>query len=79
MIDGEYSMIMSYNLHPRSERMEGEMAIVVKDKNFAANMKSVFDKDIQAGKADFIKEPSDIVFPPDFTSVGTLRLFFDLL
>lgn len=79
VIDGEYSMIMSYNLHPRSERMEGEMAVVVKDKTFASNMKTVFDNDVQASKAEFIKTPGDIVFPPDFSVLGTLRLFFDLL
>ncbi|MNK07389.1 Major cardiolipin synthase ClsA [compost metagenome] len=79
VIDGEYSVIMSYNLHPRSERMEGEMAVVVKSREFADNMKTVFDRDIHQDKAEFVANPESIVFPPDFTSLGTLRLFFDLL
>lgn len=79
VVDSEFSMIMSYNLHPRSERVEGEMAIAVKDPQFAAGLLEVFGNDISEEKAQHIKQESDLILPSSPVAVPTLRLFFDML
>lgn len=79
IIDGKYTFLMSYNLHPRSERLEGEMAFVVDDKNFAARAKQVFNNDISADQAQFISHESQIEMPNSFIALVALRIFFDLL
>jgi len=79
VIDSDLSLIMSYNLHPRSERVEGEMAIAVHDVSFATRMHDMFDQDVTADKADEIKSNEDIKMPNSPVSIPTLRLFFDML
>lgn len=79
VVDGKFSMIMSYNLHPRSERLEGEMAILVKDTIFAENLHKVFTKDTTPDKAYRIRSSSEVQMPSSPVSVPTLRLFFDML
>ena len=79
VVDSEFSMIMSYNLHPRSERIEGEMAIAVKDSRFAAGLLEVFNNDISEEKAQHIKQESDLTLPSSPVAIPTLRLFFDML
>lgn len=77
VVDSEFSMIMSYNLHPRSERFEGEMAIAILDKTFAENLVKVFEDDIAADKADKILDPAKVEIPNSSVSPLVLRLFFD--
>lgn len=79
VVDSELSMIMSYNLHPRSERIEGEMAIAVKDPRFAAGLEDVFDADISEANAQQIRQESDLVLPSSPVAIPTLRVFFDML
>ena len=79
VVDSEFSMIMSYNLHPRSERVEGEMAIAVKDSRFAAGLLEVFNDDISEENAQRIKQESDLTLPSSPVAIPTLRLFFDML
>lgn len=79
VVDSEFSMIMSYNLHPRSERIEGEMAVAVRDAKFAAGLLEVFSDDISEEKAQRIHNISDLQVPNSPVSVPTLRLFFDML
>lgn len=79
VVDGKYSMIMSYNLHPRSERVEGEMAIVVKDNVLAQKLHNVFTNDTTADKAYRIRSSSEVQMPNSPVSIPTLRLFFDML
>ncbi|MBC7458532.1 MAG: phosphatidylserine/phosphatidylglycerophosphate/cardiolipin synthase family protein, partial [Bdellovibrionaceae bacterium] len=79
IVDGKFSIIMSYNLHPRSERIEGEMAILVKDAIFAENLHNVFTNDITPDKAYRIRSSSEVQMPSSPVSVPTLRLFFDML
>lgn len=79
IVDSEFSMIMSYNLHPRSERVEGEMAIAVKNAKFSAELTEVFNTDISEEKAQHIVSETDLVIPSSPVSVPTLRLFFDML
>jgi len=79
VVDSMYSMIMSYNLHPRSERVEGEMAVLVRDAKFAENMHRVFEQDIAPDKANQLKTMQDLKMPKSAVSIPTLRLFFDML
>lgn len=79
VVDSELSMIMSYNLHPRSERVEGEMAVVVKDAAFAKSLLEVYKSDISEEKAQAIINQNDLVLPNSPVSVPSLRLFFDML
>ena len=79
VVDSKFSMIMSYNLHPRSERIEGEMAILVKDVNFASNLHKIFTQDTSADNAYRIRSSADVQIPSSPVSVPTLRLFFDML
>lgn len=79
VVDSDLTLIMSYNLHPRSERVEGEMAIAVRDNAFTQNMHQVFDNDVTSDKATELKSLSDLKMPTSPVSVPTLRLFFDML
>lgn len=79
VIDSEFSMIMSYNLHPRSERIEGEMAVAVRDSTFAGNLLEVFKNDISTDNAVHVKTESDLTIPSSPVGIPTLRLFFDML
>ena len=79
VVDSEFSMIMSYNLHPRSERVEGEMAVAVRDSKFATDLLEIYKEDISESKAQRINTESDLVLPNSPVSIPTLRLFFDML
>lgn len=79
VIDSNLSIVTSYNLHPRSERVEGEMAVMIRDQAFAQNLHQVFERDIAPENATEIKSPSDIQFPSSPAAVPTLRIFFDML
>lgn len=71
-------MIMSYNLHPRSERLEGEMAVVIRDQTFAQSMHALFSKDVTTLGTE-IRSANEIKISDSPVSVPTLRLFFDML
>ena len=77
VVDGIYSSVGSYNLHPRSHRYEGEMTINTLDTQTASQLTTAFEKDIQAAKrvsaADQIQVPENV-----FTQL-TGRYFFDQL
>ncbi len=76
-VDGVYSMVTSYNLHPRSERYEGEMAVNILDTNVTSALTTSFDNDIAAAK--HIKKASDVVVPTSALSIIASRFFFDQL
>lgn len=77
IFDDQYVMIMSYNLHPRSERMEGEMGVLVDSNSFAAEMHQVFNADTQPSRAVLISDPEQIQLQDSFSVLATLRIFFD--
>lgn len=79
IVDSQISMVMSYNLHPRSERIEGEMAVLVKNQSFSTDLKRVFDKDISEENAQAINKTEDLILPNSPVALPTLRLFFDML
>jgi cardiolipin synthase len=78
-VDSQFSMIMSYNLHPRSERVEGEMAVAVRGGNFAQTMHDVFTQDVTPDKANELRSLQDLTIPKSAVVVPTLRVFFDML
>lgn len=79
VFDSMYSMVMSYNLHPRSERIEGEMAFLVKNSEFAQNLEKVIANDISEENAMSIKRAEDIEVQQSPVAIPALRLFFDML
>lgn len=79
VVDSEFSMIMSYNLHPRSERVEGEMAVAVRDQQFSRDLLNVFEQDVSEEKAQRILRAEDIQMPTSPANIPTLRVFFDML
>jgi cardiolipin synthase A/B len=78
-IDSDFAIVMSYNLHPRSERVEGEMAIATTSPDITAEMHKIFDEDVSSEKAYELKTIEDVKIPQSGVSVPTLRLFFDML
>jgi cardiolipin synthase A/B len=79
IVDSKLSMIMSHNLHPRSERMEGEMAVLVRDEAFATSMHAQIDQDVAPENAFQPKSQQDLNVKPNPVLVPSLRVFFDLL
>lgn len=79
VIDNRYSMVMSYNLHPRSERLEGEMMIVIDNEKIAEEMHDIFTKDTATANAYRIGSSLEVKIPDSPTTIPTLRIFFDML
>lgn len=78
IVDRRVVMIGSYNLHPRSERLEGEMVFIINDTRVADDFLRVFEKDIHPTIAQF-KTAAQIQPKLSFLVKFTLRYFFDLL
>lgn len=77
VIDRMWSFVKSYNLHPRSERLENELTFIILDRNLGEAMTSQFNLDIAPEHATPITDPSQIRIPPDPISPIGLRIFFD--
>ncbi|MEO5668014.1 MAG: phosphatidylserine/phosphatidylglycerophosphate/cardiolipin synthase family protein [Bdellovibrionota bacterium] len=75
MVDGESSWVGSQNFHPRSTRYEGEVILSVKGKEFAADMKKMFDHDIST----FTAQTTPVVVKDDALADLQEDLFFDQL
>lgn len=52
VVDEAFSMVGSYNYHPRSYRYEGEAVAVVLDAAYGKELAAIFDKDCEPGAAD---------------------------
>jgi phosphatidylserine/phosphatidylglycerophosphate/cardiolipin synthase-like enzyme len=79
VVDQQRAMVMSYNLHPRSERVEGEMVILVDDTEFSQQLTQVFEQDIQPSVAQEIHQMNEVEIPDSAVCLPSLRIFFDLL
>ncbi|HPZ09097.1 MAG TPA: phosphatidylserine/phosphatidylglycerophosphate/cardiolipin synthase family protein [Candidatus Eremiobacteraeota bacterium] len=77
VIDGMYSSIGSYNLHPRSERYEGEMTLNILDTETASNLTEAFEKDI--AQAIRVTTSEQIKVPDNIMTIIPARYFFDQL
>jgi cardiolipin synthase len=72
VFDGDLSWVMSYNLHPRSLRYEGETANVIFDRKFSGEVLADFEKDLAI--ATPIQTVKDLGIPPP--GVGDLVSFY---
>jgi cardiolipin synthase len=77
VVDGLYSSLGSYNLHPRSERYEGEMTINTLDSQTASTLTQAFESDI--GRATRVVRPDQIKVPENMLTMLVNRYFFDQL
>lgn len=77
VVDGMYSSVGSYNLHPRSERYEGEMTLNTIDTDTAENLTNTFEKDIAQAKK--VMSPDEIKVPENIFTIIPERYFFDQL
>lgn len=78
IVDNRLVLIGSYNLHPRSERIEGEMVFLINDAKTAHDFSRVFENDL---RADIAQKSSAEQIKPEVSFVVrfTLRYFYDLL
>lgn len=79
IFDDQHTMVMSYNLHPRSERIEEEMALLIQDTKINSEMRQVFESDISAEKAIKVINADEIQIPENLVALPILRIFFDAL
>lgn len=79
IFDGQYTIVMSYNLHPRSERIEGEMATLVESNEFAEQMRQVILNDISINNAHDFSNKEGYELSDSLQIIPVLRLFFDIL
>ena len=77
IVDGLYSSVGSYNLHPRSQRYEGEMTINSIDTQSAGALTAAFEKDIKV--AQRISDPDQLKIPQNIFTTLAARYFFDQL
>lgn len=77
VVDDLFSMVMSYNLHPRSERYEGEMSVNSLDEATAKALAAAFAQDV--AQAKHLALPSDVQVPKNAFSILAKRFFFDQL
>jgi phosphatidylserine/phosphatidylglycerophosphate/cardiolipin synthase-like enzyme len=59
-------MVKSYNLHPRSERSDTEIAMLVDDTAFGRKMTDMFENDIHPDRARFIEKAEDVRYNENF-------------
>jgi len=79
IIDGKYTMILSYNLHPRSEKVEGEMAVLFDNQEVAARLTKAFENDISSENAIDLNHDGSKKWKDSPLAIPALRIFFDLL
>ena len=77
VVDGMYSSIGSYNLHPRSERYEGEVTLNILDTQTASSLTDAFENDI--AQATRVTDPAQISVPENIMTIIPERYFFDQL
>lgn len=79
IVDNRLFLIGSYNLHPRSEKMEGESIVVFDSKQLSSEATAAFENDIKADKAVKMDPAQEIIIPVTGTTLLPLRMFYDQL
>lgn len=79
IVDNRLFLIGSYNLHPRSEKMEGESIVVFDNTQLASEATAAFENDIKAEKAVKMDPSQEIVIPVTGATLLPLRMFYDQL
>jgi cardiolipin synthase len=77
VVDGFFSSVGSYNLHPRSHRYEGEMMMNALDEDLAGGLTEAFDRD--AAAATRVNTGADVEIPKSAFTMIASRYFFDQL
>ncbi|MBK7889440.1 MAG: phosphatidylserine/phosphatidylglycerophosphate/cardiolipin synthase family protein [Bdellovibrionales bacterium] len=77
-IDNVASWVMSYNHHPQSMRIQGEVAYVILDKKFSKQLADQFIEDTKT-IADRVTDAKMLELEPSFLDVVLKRYFFDQL
>lgn len=79
-VDGTFATIGSYNMHPRSEKYDSEMNVLINSAEAVRQFDATFAGLVANSKK--VKSPSDLAIPGGFaTFVSNLieRYFFDML
>jgi cardiolipin synthase len=63
VVDGRFAQVGSFNLHPRSHRLEGEAVVNVVDEGFAQELTAAFEADL--GNAARMTSSTDVPLPTD--------------
>ena len=77
VVDGLYASVASHNLHPRSQRYEGEMSINTLDVTTAQSLGRTFQDDVNC--AEHIESPGQIQYKENLLTVLAEKYFFDQL
>lgn len=77
LFDNDISMIMSYNIHPRSELIEDEMAYLISDLRANTRLRKALENDIKSNYQ--IKEDTEIKLTEDYLSQFINRLLYNQL
>lgn len=73
-VDGEFSTVGSYNLHPRGERYDTEVNVNVLDRGFAAGLDTAFASDIRNARK--VKSSADLGQKPGWLSSVVSEYFY---
>ena len=79
IVDNRLFLIGSYNLHPRSEKMEGESIVVFDSKQLSSEATAAFENDIKSENAVKMDPAQEIIIPVTGTTLLPLRMFYDQL
>ena len=79
IVDQRLFLIGSYNLHPRSEKMEGETIVVFDNTKLSLEATAAFEKDIQPDQAIKMDVNQEVVIPVTGETLLPLRMFYDQL
>lgn len=76
-VDGKAGWVGSWNMHPRSQRIEGEVIMLTRDESFNRAQQAMFEKDIRSEVATPVTKPLEIKPSP----IGDIfeKYGFDLL
>jgi cardiolipin synthase len=77
LVDGEFAQLGSYNLHPRSRHLEGEVVVNLLDPSAVAALRAAFEQDVAAARR--VRGPADAPLPDDPLGRLAWRWFPDLL
>lgn len=76
-VDGIYSNVTSFNLHPRSDRYEHEMSVSALDRGLAAELDAEFAGDLATARR--IRRAEDLAIPSSPLSFIVRRYLFNQL
>lgn len=79
IVDSYFGFVGSYNLHPRSLRLEGESQLAIFGSKTVDELQAAFEVDISAKNATKAEAVEDIVLPTPFLNGLPEQLFFDQL